>query len=109
MTLPELREGESPNFKRLAVQTAIANENPNKQVQVGLREADEPDKINATVTVKERRPWTFAAGLNNSGSESSGRDRLTVRADTPICSISITFVGAYTTSIERTEDVKQLA
>ena len=39
-TLPELREGESPNFKRLAVQTAIANENPNKQVQVGLREAD---------------------------------------------------------------------
>ena len=41
-TLPELREGQSPNFKRLAVQTAIANENPNKQIQVGLREADEP-------------------------------------------------------------------
>lgn len=30
-TLPELREGHSPNFKLLAIQTAIANENPNKQ------------------------------------------------------------------------------
>src|SRR5688572_12730648 len=31
-TVPELKEGDSPNFKRLAIQTAIANENPNKQV-----------------------------------------------------------------------------
>ena len=38
-SLPELREGHSPNFKQLAIQTAIANENPNKQIQVGLREA----------------------------------------------------------------------
>ena len=64
-TLPELREGESPNFKPLAIQTAIANENPNKQIQVGLREAEEPDKIDATITVKEQPPWTFAVGLSN--------------------------------------------
>ena len=60
--LPELREGESPNFKTLAIQSAIANENPNKQVQVGLRESEQPDKIDATITVKEQRPWTFAVG-----------------------------------------------
>jgi hypothetical protein len=58
-TVPELKEGESPNFKRLAIQTAIANENPNKQVQVGLRESEVPDTIDATITVKEQRPWTF--------------------------------------------------
>jgi hemolysin activation/secretion protein len=108
-TLPELREGESPNFRTLAIQTAIANENPNKQVQVGLREADEPDKIDATITVKEARPWTFAASLSNAGSESSGRDRLTLSGGhSNLFNRDHQFVGAYTTSIERTSDVKQL-
>ena len=45
---------------------------------MGLREAQEPDKIEATITVKEDRPWTFAVGLNNGGSESTGQDRFTV-------------------------------
>jgi hemolysin activation/secretion protein len=107
--LPELREGESPNFKRLAIQTAIANENPNKQVQVGLREADEPDKIDATITVKEHRPWTFGLGLSNAGSRSSGRDRATVSgAHTNLFNLDHQFIGAYTTSLERAQDVKQL-
>ncbi|MDB5872811.1 MAG: hypothetical protein JWQ07_2253 [Ramlibacter sp.] len=108
-TLPELREGESPNFKTLAIQTAIANENPNKQVQLGLRESDEPDKIEATITVKESRPWTFAASLSNGGTESSGRDRLTLSGGhTNLFNRDHQFVGAYTTSIQRTSDVKQL-
>ena len=107
--LPELREGESPNFKTLAIQTAIANENPNKQVQVGLRESEQPDKIEATIIVKEQRPWTFAVGLSNAGNESSGRDRLTVSGGhTNLFNLDHQFVGAYTTSIERTSDVKQL-
>jgi hemolysin activation/secretion protein len=107
--LPELREGQSPNFKRLAVQAAIANENPNKQVQVGLRESDQPDRIEATITVKEQRPWTFAVALSNGGSESSGRDRLTVSGGhTNLFNLDHQFVGAYTTSLERTDDVKQL-
>jgi len=108
-TLPELREGHSPNFKRLAVQTAIANENPNKQVRVALREADQPDQIEATLSVKEQRPWTFAVGLSNAGAESSGRDRITVSGGhTNLFNLDHQFVGAYTTSIERTDDVKQL-
>ncbi|HSV45244.1 MAG TPA: ShlB/FhaC/HecB family hemolysin secretion/activation protein, partial [Ramlibacter sp.] len=108
-SLPELREGESPNFKTLAIQTAIANENPNKQVQVGLRESEEADKIEATITVKEQRPWTFAVALSNAGSESSGRDRLTVSGGhTNLFNLDHQFVGAYTTSLERHDDVSQL-
>ena len=108
-TLPELREGESPNFKRLAIQTAIANENPNKQVQVGLRESDEPDRIEATITVKESRPWTLALGASNGGSSSSGRDRVTVSGGhTNLFDRDHQFIGAYTTSLERTDDVKQV-
>ena len=107
-TLPELREGESPNFRTLAIQTAIANENPNKQVQVGLRESEEPDRIDATVTVKEQRPWTAGVLLSNTGSESTGRDRVTVTAGhTNLWNRDHQFAAAYTTSIERSDDVKQ--
>ncbi len=108
-TLPELQEGRTPNFKRLAVQTAIANENPNKQVQVGIREGDEPDKIAATITVKESRPWTFAVNASNTGSDTTGRDRLTVAGGhTNLFDRDHQFTGAYTTSLEQMSDVKQL-
>lgn len=108
-TLPELQEGRTPNFKRLAVQTAMANENPNKQVQVGLREADEPDRIDATITVKESRPWTFAVNASNTGSDSTGRDRLTVAGGhTNLFDRDHQFTGAYTTSLEEMSEVRQL-
>lgn len=108
-TLPELREGETPNFKALAVQTAIANENPNKQIQLGIREADQPDKIDATITVREKRPWTFSLSASNAGSESSGKDRVTFSGGhTNLFNLDHQFVGAYTTSVERADDVKQL-
>lgn len=108
-SVPELREGHTPNFKTMAVQTAIANENPNKQIQVGVKESEEPDKIDATIVVKESRPWSFSAGLSNGGSESSGRDRLTLSGShTNVFNRDHQFTGAYTTSVERTKDVNQL-
>ena len=108
-SIPELQEGQTPNFKTLAVQTAIANENPNKQIQVGIKEADEPDKIDATVTVRESRPWTFGASLSNGGSQSSGRDRFSVSGGhTNVFNRDHQFIGAYTTSLERMSDVKQI-
>lgn len=108
-SVPELVAGRTPNFKRMAVQTAIANENPNKQIQVGVKESDEPDKIDATISVKEARPWTFALGLSNAGSPSSGRDRFTVSGGhTNLFNRDHQFNGAYTTSLERVSDVTQL-
>ncbi|MBC5765362.1 ShlB/FhaC/HecB family hemolysin secretion/activation protein [Ramlibacter albus] len=108
-TLPELQVGKTPNFKKLAVQTAIANENPNKQVQLGIREADEPDKIDSTISVKELKPWSFGASLSNAGSKSSGRDRLTLTGGhSNLWNRDHQFVAAYTTSLQRTSDVKQL-
>jgi hemolysin activation/secretion protein len=108
-SLPELQEGQTPNFKKLAVQTAIANENPNKQVTVGLRESDQPDSIDANITVREQRPWTFGVSLSNAGSEASGEDRFTVSGGhTNLFNRDHQFVGAYTTSLENSDDVKQL-
>lgn len=108
-TVPELREGRSPNFKKLAIQTAIANENPNKQVQVGLRESEEPDQIDATISVKEQRPWTLGAALSNvGGSPAAGRDRFTVTGGhTNLFDRDHQLIAAYTTSFDKPDDVRQ--
>ncbi|MEJ5990772.1 ShlB/FhaC/HecB family hemolysin secretion/activation protein [Ramlibacter sp. PS3R-8] len=109
LTVPELREGESPNFKTLAIQTAIANENANKVVQVGLRESEEPDKIDATISVKELKPWNIALSANNSGTDATGEDRLTITGShSNLWNLDHQFVGAYTTAVERTQDVRQV-
>ena len=108
-TVPELREGASPNFKTLAVQTAIANENPNKQVQVGLRESEEPDRIDASINVREQKPWNVGIAASNAGTPASGNDRITFSAGhTNLFNRDHQFVGAYTTSFEQPGDVKQL-
>lgn len=108
-SLPELREGSTPNFNRLAVQTTIANENQGKQVQVALKESEEADKIDATVTVNENKPWSFSLSTANSGSNSSGRDRTTISGGhSNVFNLDHQFVGAYTTSLARIKDVTQI-
>ena len=108
-SLPELQEATTPNFKRLAVQTALANDNPSKQISVSLKESDKPDAIDATVIVKESQPWTFGLSASNTGSASSGRDRVTLSGGhSNLFDRDHQLVAAYTTSLERTDDVKQL-
>ena len=108
-SVPELKEGQAPNFSTMAIQTAIANENPSKQVQVSLKESDEADKIDVMVLVKEAKPWNFSASLANTGSEATGQDRLSlVGGHANVLDRDHQFSGAYTTSVERINDVKQL-
>ncbi len=108
-SVPELREGSTPNFRTLAVQTAIANENQGKQIQVSLKESEEPDKIDANIVVKENKPWNFSISSSNTGSSSTGRDRLTFAGGhSNLFNLDHQFVGAYTTSLARMSDVKQV-
>ncbi len=108
-SVPELQEGEAPNFQALTVQTTIANENAGKQVQASFRESDEADKINATLLVKESAPWAFSSSLSNTGSAATGRDRLSiVGSHSNLFDLDHQFSGAYTTSLQRTNDVSQL-
>jgi hemolysin activation/secretion protein len=108
-SLPELKEGGSPNFSRLAVQTAIANENPSKHVTVSLKESEKPDSIDATVQVKETKPWNFSLALSNTGAKSSGRDRTTLSGSHQnLWDMDHQLTAAYTTSLEKLNDVKQL-
>jgi hemolysin activation/secretion protein len=107
-SVPELREGDTPNFKTLAVQTAIANENPSKQIQVTVKESEEADKIDAKISVKDARPWTASASLANTGSNATGNDRLTVAVGhANVFDRDQQVSLAYTTSLERPDSVKQ--
>lgn len=107
-SLPELAEGNSPNFKRLAVQTAMANDNSSKQLNVALKEAPEADKIDATVQVSDSRAWFASATLNNNGSDSSGQDRFTVAGGhNNLWNRDHQAVLAYTTSLESPKSVNQ--
>lgn len=107
-SVPELKEGEAPNFRKLAVQTAIANENPSKQMQVSLRESEEAEKIDVRLVVKPSNPLTFSASLSNSGSEATGNDRLAlVGGYSNLFGLDHQASFAYTTSVERSDRVKQ--
>ncbi len=108
-SVPELREGETPNFRTMAVQTAIANENPAKQVQVTVKESEEADKIDAKVQVQDTRPWNASVNWNNTGSNATGNDRLTLAlGHSNLFDRDQQFSAAFTTSLERTDAVKQV-
>ena len=108
-SLPALQEGQSPNFRSLSVQTALANENPSKQVQVLLKESEQPEKIDARLMVKTAPATTFAASLANTGSSATGADRLSlVGGHANLFGRDHQASFAYTTSVERSERVKQL-
>jgi hemolysin activation/secretion protein len=107
-SLPELREGASPNFKRLAVQTTLANDNSSKELTVSLKESPEADKIDATVQVRDSRPWFAGVTMSNNGNDSSGQDRFTVSGGhNNLWNSDHQAVLAYTTSLERPSDVRQ--
>lgn len=108
-SLPELKEGTAPNFRTLAVQTAIANESQGKQVQVALKESEDADKIDARIVVKEAKPWNFSVSESNTGSSATGNDRLTLAGShSNVFDLDHQLTAAYTTSLERPSDVRQL-
>ncbi len=108
-SIPEIREGEAPNLNALAIQTAIANENPGKQIQVSLKESTEADMIDIKVLVKEAAPWTFSVSVANTGSDTTGNDRVSVVGGySNVFDLDQQFSGAYTTSVVRIKEVKQL-
>ena len=107
-SVPELAEGGTPNLERLAIQTALANENGSKHIQVSLRAGDQPDRVDATIKVQESPPLKFSMNLNNTGSKQSGRDRFTLAASHDnLFDRDHQFVGAYTTSLAKPSAVSQ--
>ena len=107
--LPELREGTTPNFSRLSIQNALANESLNRRLSVVMNESDVAGEIDATIRVKGERPWLAAVSLSNGGSRETGRDRVTlVASHGNLWDRDHAIDVAYTTSLDSPSAVRQL-
>lgn len=107
-SIPEMREGQTPNFNRLSVQTAMANENSGKKIKVALKESDDQDHIEARVSVIEGKPWSLLLSVDNTGSPSTGNDRITLTGShANVLGQDHQFTAAYTSSAQG-KDVKQI-
>ncbi|MBP9218220.1 MAG: ShlB/FhaC/HecB family hemolysin secretion/activation protein [Sterolibacterium sp.] len=106
-SLPALQEGTVPNARRLSENIQLANENPARQVNVTLAMGEADGTVDAKVAVTEDDPQKFIVSLNNTGTSSTGRSRLSVayqHAD--VLKSDHTLTLAYTGSLDAPGDVK---
>lgn len=77
-SLPQLVEGGSPNTRALSRSLALANESPARQAIVRLGAGPRSGEIVARVTVRDDKPWRVDVGLDNTGNDQSGRNRVSM-------------------------------
>lgn len=108
-SLPAIVQGGTPSLENLAIQTAMANENPSKNVRVSLRAADEPDLIDVAINVQDSPPVRLAASVNNSGTSQTGKDRFTLSVGHDnVLGLDHQFQASLTTSLANPSRVRQL-
>ncbi|WP_168927535.1 ShlB/FhaC/HecB family hemolysin secretion/activation protein [Nitrincola alkalilacustris] len=106
-SLPQLREGESPNTVALSRSLALANESPGKQTAVSLATGAQPGEILARVRVEDRKPWSLTLGADNTGSPSTGSARVyTIYRHHNLFNRDQQLAAQYITSPENPSDVK---
>lgn len=106
--LPVLRPGSTPNLHSLAVQTALANDNPGRHLQVTLKASDQEDRVDAVVQVTEEPDVSVNVLWANTGNASSGRDRMTgVLSHHNLWGLDHQAQVAYTSSLAQPSRVSQ--
>ena len=75
--MPALQSGQTMNPSMLARQLRLNNENPSKQASVVLTAAQD-DQIDAEVTIADQHPWKAFATYDNTGTDQTGRSRVSV-------------------------------
>jgi len=76
--VPRLREGETPQVRRIDAQIQFANENPSRQISLALEPGPKQGDIEARVTVNELPTSRWSLALDNTGNESTGYLRGTI-------------------------------
>lgn len=106
-SLPALREGVTPNIRDISASLKVANTNPAKQVTLALQTADQPDTVDAVVSVTEdRKPWRIGLNADNSGNTETGRTRLGVLfQNANLWDLDHVMTLQYTTSAEKPSNV----
>jgi hemolysin activation/secretion protein len=76
--VPQLREGETPQVRRIDAQIQLANENPSRQISLALEPGPQQGDVEARVTVSELPASRWSLALDNTGNESTGRLRASI-------------------------------
>ena len=109
-SLPNLVEGLAPNTRLLGRSLQLANQHPDKSLQLAFKEGTKANTIDIDLEVADKSPHTAYVLLNNTGTEATGEYRLGIgyqysnlfRRD-HIASVN------YSTSTEEPDNVAQYA
>ena len=74
-SIPSLKEGTTPNLRRISESVQLANDNPAKQVSVTLSSGTTEGKIDAEVAVTDNNPIRALVTVDNTGSADTGKWR----------------------------------
>lgn len=110
-SVPALVANKTPPMRELLREMDLANQNPSKRVKLALRAShSRRDAIDADLVVKDRRPWTLFAQLNNTGTTATGLWRTTYGGQASnLFDLDQVLTTTYTTSPGHPGKVKQLA
>ncbi|NPU86276.1 MAG: ShlB/FhaC/HecB family hemolysin secretion/activation protein [Syntrophaceae bacterium] len=104
-SLPALHTGKTPDVDALSQSLKLANENPAKKTDLKFQNSG-AQEIDATVTVKDEKPWRMGMSLDNSGDKYSGRSRMGfLLQHTNIANLDHVLALQYITSPENLKDV----
>lgn len=105
-SLPALREGSTPNIRDISASLKVANTNPAKQVTLALQSAEQPDTVDAVISVTEDKPWRIGLNADNTGNAETGRTRLGVLYQhANLWDLDHVMTLQYTTSAEKPSNV----
>ncbi len=106
-SLPEIREGETPDIARLSKSLKVANENPAKKTVVQLQTGAEEQTVDAVLQVKDQKPWTAGVSIDNTGDVQTGRNRITAMYQhSNIADLDHVLSAQYITSISKPSKVR---
>lgn len=78
-SLPLVKAGSSPNTQQIANALLLAEDNPAKDVRVVFVKGQEPQTVDANISVTDQNPNEFFAWANNSGNRLATNTRLGVQ------------------------------
>jgi hemolysin activation/secretion protein len=74
-SLPNIKEGTSPNATAISANVQLANENPAKVVDVTLRAGEQESDVDVGIKVTDSNPRKVYVTLDNTGNEQTGNWR----------------------------------
>lgn len=107
-SLPLVAQGKSPNTQKIASALLLAEDNPAKDVRVLFVKGQEPQTIDANITVKDQNPNELFVWANNAGNRLTSRSRLGLQYhNRNLWDRDHQFALSYAISPEDTDELRQ--